>query len=71
MTVTRGVVQPQTNPVPLRICLGGEDSGGRLAVVEMALDPASGPPLHLHPTPTVKASMSWQADSPCSSARRS
>ena len=50
MTVTCGVVQPQTNPVPLRICLGGEDSGGRLAVVEMALDPASGPPLHLHPT---------------------
>jgi quercetin dioxygenase-like cupin family protein len=50
MTVTRGVVQPQTNPVPLRICLGGEDSGGRLAVVEMALDPPSGPPLRLHPT---------------------
>jgi quercetin dioxygenase-like cupin family protein len=50
MTVTRGVVQPQSNPVPLRICLRGEDSGGSLAVVEMALEPASGPPLHLHPT---------------------
>jgi hypothetical protein len=50
MTTTRGVVQPPTDPVPLRIRLRGEDSGERLAVVEMALDPASGPPLHLHPT---------------------
>jgi len=50
MTATRGVVQPQTDPVPLRIRLRGEDSGERLAVVEMVLDPASGPPLHLHPT---------------------
>jgi quercetin dioxygenase-like cupin family protein len=50
MTATRGVVQPQTNPVPLRICLRSEDSDGGLAVVEIVLDPATGPPLHLHPT---------------------
>jgi quercetin dioxygenase-like cupin family protein len=50
MTATRGVVQPQSNPVPLRICLRGEDSDGGLGVVEMVLDPATGPPLHLHPT---------------------
>jgi quercetin dioxygenase-like cupin family protein len=50
MTATRGVVQPQTDPVPLHICLRGGDSDGDLAVVEMVLDPGSGPPLHLHPT---------------------
>jgi hypothetical protein len=42
MTATRGVVQPQTDPVPLRICLRGDDSDGDLAVVEMVLDPGSG-----------------------------
>jgi hypothetical protein len=50
MTATRGVVQSQTDPVPLRICLRGDDSDGDLAVVEMVLDPGSGPLLHLHPT---------------------
>jgi quercetin dioxygenase-like cupin family protein len=50
MTTTRGVVQTQTKPVPLRICLNSADSDGGVAVVEMVLDPATGPPLHLHPT---------------------
>lgn len=46
----RGFIQPQTTPVPLRICLRGADSDGRLSVVEMVLDPGTGPPLHVHPT---------------------
>ena len=49
-TASRGVIQPQTNPVPMRICLNSEGSDGGLGVVEMALDPGTGPPLHVHST---------------------
>jgi quercetin dioxygenase-like cupin family protein len=49
MTATRGVVQLEPDPEPLRICLRGEDSDGGVGVVELVLDPATGPPLHLHP----------------------
>jgi quercetin dioxygenase-like cupin family protein len=50
MTVIRGVVRRETMPGRVRMCLRGEDSAGGLAVVELVLDPATGPPLHLHPT---------------------
>lgn len=50
MSTARGFVQPQTSPLPLRICLRSSDSDGGLSVVEMVLDPGTGPPLHVHPT---------------------
>lgn len=50
MSTTRGFIQPRRSAVPLRVCLRGGDSDGELAVVEMVLDPGTGPPLHLHPT---------------------
>jgi quercetin dioxygenase-like cupin family protein len=46
----RGVVQLQTNPLSLRMCLRGAESEGSLGVVELVLEPGTGPPLHLHPT---------------------
>jgi quercetin dioxygenase-like cupin family protein len=46
-----GVVQPATSSDAIQIRLRGEDSGGELSVVEMAMAAgADGPPLHLHPT---------------------
>jgi quercetin dioxygenase-like cupin family protein len=50
MSTARGIIQPQNSPLPLRICLNSEGSDGDLGVVEMVLDPGSGPPLHVHPT---------------------
>lgn len=47
---TRGVVQIGAAEQRLLIRLRGADSGGGLAVVEMVLDPGTGPPLHVHPT---------------------
>jgi quercetin dioxygenase-like cupin family protein len=50
MSATRGVVQIGAGGQRLRIRLAGADSGGGLSVVEMMLDPGTGPPLHVHPT---------------------
>lgn len=50
MSTTRGYVQVRTDSRSPRICLSSADSAGELAVVELILDPATGPPLHFHPT---------------------
>lgn len=50
MSTARGFILPQASPLPLRICLSGDDSNGELAVVESTLDPGTGPPLHVHPS---------------------
>ncbi|MGH3320042.1 MAG: cupin domain-containing protein [Streptosporangiaceae bacterium] len=50
MSTTRGVVQTGAIGEPLTVRLRGDDGDGGLAVVEMALDPGTGPPLHVHPT---------------------
>jgi quercetin dioxygenase-like cupin family protein len=50
MSTAHGLIQPPSSPLPLRICLNSDDSDGELGVVELVLDPGTGPPLHVHPT---------------------
>jgi quercetin dioxygenase-like cupin family protein len=48
---TSGIIQQAGVDEPILMRLGGEDSEGHLAVIEMSLTPnGHAPPLHVHPT---------------------
>lgn len=50
MSSSGGIVREPAPTDPLRILLGGADGHDELGVVELVLDPGTGPPLHVHPT---------------------